>query len=335
MIHLPDMRIIQLQTKRGLAAHGRMIRMNNQPKAEKIRHIVYVPGTTLKYPETAIRGAQSGPKIVVSAGVHSREYVGIEAAQKLAKRIDPENVCGEITIVHAFNYDGLIKRSNDVFPGDGRNLNREFPGDANGSETQRLAAYIEREVTGKADFVIDLHSGGGYENLTPHVYFHGSAAPEVCAQSEQMARYVNVKYIVRSWAENGLYSYAGQMGVPSILIERGECGMWSDEEAEADAADVLNILRMLGALKDGIAPVDRQPRVLDGGCYEDSPESGLWYPKKRVGDTIVKDECVGEIKDIFGEEKTKIYAKCDGVVLYQTASLGIEAGRPMIAYGKL
>ena len=98
---------------------------------------------------------------------------------------------------------------------------------------------------------------------------------------------------------------------------------------------MLNILRMLGALKDGIAPVDRQPRVLDGGYYEDSPESGLWYPKKRVGDTIVKDECVGEIKDIFGEEKTKIYAKCDGVVLYQTASLGIEAGRPMIAYGKL
>ena len=180
--------------------------MNNQPKAEKIRHIADVPGTTLKYPETAIRGAQSGPKIVVSAGVHSREYVGIEAAQKLAKRIAPENVCGEITIVHAFNYDGLIKRSDDVFPGDGRNLNREFPGDANGSETQRLAAYIEREVTGKADFVIDLHSGGGYENLTPHVYFHGSAAPEVCAQSEQMARYVNVKYIVRSWAENGLYS---------------------------------------------------------------------------------------------------------------------------------
>ena len=75
--------------------------------------------------------------------------------------------------------------------------------------------------------------------------------------------------------------------------------------------------------------------MLDGGYYEDSPESGLWYPKKRVGDTIAKGECVGEIKDIFGEEKTKIYAKCDGVVLYQTASLGIEAGRPMIAYGKL
>ena len=44
---------------------------------------------------------------------------------------------------------------------------------------------------------------------------------------------------------------------------------------------------------------------------------------------------MGEIKDIFGEEKIKIYAKCDGVVLYQTASLGIEAGRSMIAYGKL
>lgn len=302
---------------------------------EKIKRIAHVPNTALEYPETLIRGAHTGHILTVTAGVHSREYVGIEAARRLAERLNPANICGQVRIIHALNYDGLIARSDDVFPCDGRNLNREFPGDERGSATQRLAAYIEREVTGCSDFVIDLHSGGGYEYLTPHVYFHGSAAPDVCAASENMARYVNVKYIVRSWAENGLYSHAGQLGVPAILIERGQCGLWSEAEVQADIDDVMNIMRALGVLDDGVAALERDPRVLDGGYYEDSPESGLWYPEKRVGDMIKQGECVGEIRDAFGDVKTRVFAKCDGVVLYQTASLGIEKGKPMIAYGKL
>ncbi len=46
-------------------------------------------------------------------------------------------------------------------------------------------------------------------------------------------------------------------------------------------------------------------------------------------------ELLGEIRNIFSEPLCRIHAETDGVVLYQTASLGIEAGAPMIAYGEL
>lgn len=153
----------------------------------KIQHFVSVPGTKLQYPETVIYGAQEGLRVTVSAGVHCREYVGIQAVIELAGSIDPKDICGELHLVHAFNYDGLICRCSDVFPSDGKNLNRVFPGSSCGTDAERLAAFLEEAIIRRCDCIIDLHSGGGYEYLTPHVYFHGAAAPEVCARSQELA----------------------------------------------------------------------------------------------------------------------------------------------------
>ena len=44
-------------------------------------------------------------------------------------------------------------------------------------------------------------------------------------------------------------------------------------------------------------------------------------------------EELGQIRDIFGRQLYSYTAKKDGVLLYQTVSLGIEKDCPMIAYG--
>ena len=302
-------------------------------QGEKIQQFISVSETTVSYPETIIVGARPGKTVTVSAGVHSREYVGMEAVMRLASELTPEQICGRLRLLPAVNYQGLITRSADVCPADGMNLNRAFPGDADGTSTKRLAAYLEREVIAASDALIDLHSGGFCEALTPHVYFHGVCRTEINQASQAMAMHVNVPYIVRSSAKNGFYSHAGQCGVPAILIERGGRGIWTEEEVLADMQDVKNILRFLGVLQDGILPAQREPRVLPGGYYEDAPVSGLWYPRKKVGDPVTAGEQLGEIRDIFGGLLYSYTAKGDGVLLYQTVSLGIEKNHPMIAYG--
>lgn len=94
-------------------------------------------------------------RITISAGVHSREYVGMEAVNRLAKELDPKQIHGQIRLIHAINYNGLIKRSADVFPEDGKNLNRVFPGDANGTSTCRVAAFLEEQVIATSDIAKD------------------------------------------------------------------------------------------------------------------------------------------------------------------------------------
>lgn len=301
----------------------------------KTQRMTEVPGTSLRFPETLICGAPSVVRVTVTAGVHSREYVGIRAMAKLAQSIKEDDIRGSLRLIHALNYDGFIRRSADVFPADGKNLNRVFPGDKDGSETQRLAAFLESEVINTSDFIIDLHSGGFCEYLTPHVYFQSSASEEVCRASRELSSYVDVGYAVKSKTVNGFYGHAGRCGVPAILIERGGCGLWSEAEADAACADVLNILRFLGVLWDDTPAVKRSPRYLDGGVYLDAPVSGCWHPLKAVGESFVQGERLGELRDIYGELQDEVIADENGVLLYQTASLGIEKGTPMIAWGKL
>ena len=65
------------------------------------------------------------------------------------------------------------------------------------------------------------------------------------------------------------------------------------------------------------------------------PCSGCWHPAKAPGDLIAEGELLGTICSIYGEPLAHIFAKTAGVILYQTASLGLEKGTPMIAYGAL
>ena len=192
----------------------------------KIQHFVSVPGTKLQYPETVICGAQEGLRVTVSAGVHCREYVGIQAVIELAGSLDPKDICGELHLVHAFNYDGLICRCSDVFPSDGKNLNRVFPGDREGSEAERLAHMLFEVFIRNADAYIDLHCGDGYETLITYCYYLGDAPAEETAK--RMVECVNVKYVVRSHCRTGgAYNLASLHGVPSVLIERGQLSLFS------------------------------------------------------------------------------------------------------------
>lgn len=299
------------------------------------KHITYtVPGTDMTIPATLICGNAPGKTITISAGIHSREYIGIEAVIRLAQEMMPETVHGTILLLHCCNFAGFIKRSSDVVPFDGKNLNRAFPGDANGTKTQRLAAFLETEIIHCTDYLVDLHSGGFCEALIPHVYYQGAAESAVCNRSRKIAELTSAEYLVCSTAKNGFYSHAGQCGIPAIILERGGSGLLHEDEVLEDIADVKNILRGLGFLTD--APTSTYGHgMIQNGYYVNSPSSGCWYPRKHPGDRITKGEVIGDIRDIYGKPICRIPAEADGVVLYQTISLGIEKGKPMIAYGEL
>ena len=157
-----------------------------------------VPDTDITIPATLLCGRKAGKTITISAGVHSREYIGIETLIRLAQELTPEMVQGTILLLHCCNYKGFLSRSSDVMPQDGKNLNRVFPGAADGTPTQKLAAFLESEIIGHTDYLVDLHSGGFCEALVPHVYYHGAAKPSVCAESFRIAEMTSAKFLVRS-----------------------------------------------------------------------------------------------------------------------------------------
>ena len=290
----------------------------------------------IRLPVTVLHGHGTGKTMLITAGVHAGEYVGIQAAIELSQKLKIEKVNGTIIIVKVMNRPAFEARNGSMGLDDGKNLNREFPGNPDGTEMERLAWAISQELQPAADYYIDLHSGDDYEKLTPYVYYAGAAAEEVVSFSRQMAEQVDVPYMVKSnVASGGSYNYAASQGIPSILIERGGMGDWSYEEVSSTRRDVRNILCHMGfyqGLKDfrTYYPLD----VADVR-YQDAEENGLWYPFKKVGDMIQEGDILGEVRDYEGNVKEVSVAEFDGVLLYQCGTLQVLGNGPMVAYGRI
>jgi len=288
-----------------------------------------------KLPAAILNGEKPGKTVLIMAGVHAGEYVGIQAAMELAEKLKIKKINGTVVIVKVICREAFECRGGSLGVEDGKNLNREFPGDPEGSATQQLAWAITRELFPAVDFCIDLHSGDDYEQLTPYVYYAGKAEERVVAMSRKMAEQVDVPYMVRSTvATGGAYNYAAHMGIPGILIERGGMGGWTMEEVRSTRRDVRNVLCSLGIYEGQRDYRIYYPLDVVDIRYQAASATGFWYPYKMPGDMIQGGEVLGTVKDYEGNVTEVCRAECDGVILYQTGSLQELENGPMIAYGK-
>ncbi len=131
----------------------------------------------------------------------------------------------------------------------------------------------------------------------------------------------------------GAYNYAGSLGIPSILLERGHSSQWCQSLVDEDVHDVKNILRYLGVFKGQAHRHEKTPIDVSPAIYEDAPVEGCWYPTKQPGETFREGDVLGYIKDYFGNELFRCIARQDGIILYETISLCIMKDSPMVAYG--
>lgn len=282
-------------------------------------------------PMYGICGEEEGKTLVITAGVHGCEYVGVLTARKLWKSLDPKQMKGQVIILPLVNQHGFYEGVKQIVPEDGENLNRVFPGKIDGTLTQKIAYVIEKEIYPHADFLIDLHGGDCNEAMEPLVFFPVAAKSLVNEIAREAASYLPVTYRVCSTAKNGLYSYATQKGIPALLLEIGGEGKWQESEVEHcescvyDLMSYLNILQAKGSKKE-------QKEIIRA-VYDEAKVSGFWYPMIKPGQIISKGDLLGEICDLEGNSLQQCRAQLDGEVLYHITALGIKEGDPLIAYG--
>ena len=308
---------------------GKRIAGHELLSGKKMSGMFPVPGTELQIPYNIICGESQGKTVLITAGIHSAEFVGIQAAIELAEELKPENIRGTVVILPLVNRSGFEHRTMSMVYEDGKNLNRVFPGNPEGSTAEKLAYTVFREFILHSDAHIDLHCGDGYEELVPFAYYLGDTLVEETAR--QMIACVQTKLCVRSRCRTGgAYNLAAMNGIPSVLIERGQLSQFSRDEVDADKADVCNILRRLGILP-GVWQEHSKMELYE--YLETAPVTGCWYPEKHVGDVFRTGEKLGEIRDYFGRALYMFFAPEDGILLYQCYSLNILKDGPMISYG--
>lgn len=287
-------------------------------------------------PAAILHGKYPGKTVLITAGVHAGEYVGIQTAVELSGELKLEKLHGTLVIIKAVCREELEHRAGSLGIEDGCNLNWEFPGKRDGSRTQRLAYAIEKELHAAADYYIDLHSGDDYEELTPYVYYAGMGEEAVVQKSRRMAQQVDVPYMVKSnVSSGGSYNYAAFCGIPSILIERGGMGVWNREEVQSNKRDIKNVLKYLGIYRGDRDNRNHYPLEVQNLIYQSADEFGFWYPTRKPGTIFKAGEILGTVRDYEGKVLETCYAEFDGVILYQTGSLQVVKEGPMIAYGQI
>ncbi|MDE3136326.1 MAG: succinylglutamate desuccinylase/aspartoacylase family protein, partial [Acidobacteriota bacterium] len=184
-----------------------------------------VQGRSYRLPMWLINGHADGPTLVVTGGVHAAEYASIAAALDLGRSLDPKSLHGRVIVLPVMNMPSFKARSIYVCPLDGKNLNRVFPGDANGTASEQIADWVFRNVISQANYYVDLHGGDLIEALVPFTIFFRSGNKQVDEMSLEMAKVFGIHFLVCSETPGSTFCAASRAGIPSILAESGGQGI--------------------------------------------------------------------------------------------------------------
>ncbi len=288
-------------------------------------------------PITVMKGSKPGPVLALTAGIHGYEYPPILALQ----RLQVKKLAGTVIIVHVANMPSFLGRTVYFSPLDGKNLNRVFPGRADGTESERIAHAITTQVIEKCDYLLDLHCGDGNESLRPYVYQTVTGDSEFDARIAELVTNFGFDHIVidRSRpkdAANSMYcsNTAITRGKPAMTVEAGFLGTTDKKSTAAIVKGVASVMRYLKMIDGRPAPV-KKPVYLDPVEVLSSPATGILYPHVKRDAMVRKGAVLAHITDFFGKKLADVKAPFAGKVLYVVATPPITKGQPVGCVGRI
>ncbi|NOY00815.1 MAG: succinylglutamate desuccinylase [Verrucomicrobia bacterium] len=272
---------------------------------------------------TTIQGSSNGPHLLITAGIHGDEFEGIFAIYNLIRQIDAAKLHGKLTLIPVANQSAVDLHSR--CGEDNKDLARTFPGDANGSLTEQLAAHLT-EIISKADLYIDLHTGGRTMDVYPLSGYGLVKNATNLETQRRMARAMGLPLIWGTSPElNGrTMSAARDAGVPAIYAEyRGPCpcdplGIEAYTNgclAVMSAFDMLDNTRPLQPSQPPIIVEDPRPGSGHLQVCNPSPIKGIFEISAQLGQNVKPGDLLGTVIDPLTGKEHKITCNQTGVII--------------------
>lgn len=268
-------------------------------------------GTPVHLPVIVHRGSKPGPVMFLSAAMHGDEINSVEIVRRVLKLPALQELAGTLLAVPVVNVLAFLHQSR--YLPDRRDLNRSFPGSDSGSLAARLANLFLKEVVGKADFGIDLHTGAIHRPNLPQI-----RADLSNADNKRLAKAFGAPLFLDSKpAEGTLRAYTTAHNIPAILYEACEALRFDETAIRIGVQGVANVMMELEMLpKNGDAPVSTvAPIYAKSEGWARAPVSGILRAQAALGDAVKKGEVLGVIGDPFDEREVPVIAPFGGIII--------------------
>jgi hypothetical protein len=272
---------------------------------------------------TVFESGGDGPRVAVVSGIHGDELEGLHVCHRLSVWLEsllasrPRALHGRVELYPAMNPLGIdtLQRFVPVFETD---LNRSFPGHAEGALPQRIAAAAIQAMQGAA-LVIDIHASNIFLREIPQVRINQDFAGRLVPMAETM----NVDLIWLHGAvtvlEATIAHALNSRGTPCLVAEMGVGMRVTPAYTDQLVAGILHLWRRLGVLADGVTlpTVTHRPLVADDNNvhYLNATTSGLFIPEVDHWIGVARGQLLGRIVSPHGAAVlSEVRSPVDGVL---------------------
>lgn len=279
-------------------------------------------GDPVKLPVHVWRGERRGPTLLVTAAIHGDELNGTGTIRHIISEQPFELEAGTLVLVPVVNLVGFHNQSR-LLP-DGRDLNRHFPGSADGGPASRIAHAFFEHIVKRCDYCIDLHTAAAGRASFP--FLRADLSNEKVAQ---LARSIEAEMIIDSKAPKGtLRNAATGVGCATIVFESGEIARVESAVVEHTLKGIENCLLHLGMVGGKI----------EKPVYHVETNESQWVRANKggfldfhvaPGDLVKQGDPIATRTDLVGEELQPIKAPRAGFVLGMRTTPAVSPGDPV------
>jgi hypothetical protein len=275
----------------------------------------------IPYHELGPKGAPL--KLALVGGLHGNELNGVFVLARLANFLqqiaagerEGTALLGRVRILPAVNVLGLNTRSR-LWPFDGSDLNRMFPGYDAGETTQRIAHAV-LAATEPAEWRVDIHSSNSDFEELPQVRLYDPSDEE-----RRVARWTGLPAIIErpitpSVSATLAYSWKARGG-RSLVIQAGQAGSLQQEHCERLFRSLVDLLEELG-LVVGLRLAEPESDVHSFGPRQIFPvigeHAGWFVSRLEVGQWLQAGDLIGYVYDGFeGSLRAELRAPVAGLL---------------------
>lgn len=263
-----------------------------------------------------LSSGDSQTRLCIVSGIHGDElegqYVCYKLQEKLGRLIGSWN--GIVDIYPCLNPLGVdsITRKVPMFDLD---MNRIFPGDAQGSMVEYVTKCIIDDIVG-ANLVIDIHASNIYLREIPQIRINERQKEKLLP----MAKWLNMDYIWVHSASTVLestFAYSlNEQWTPTLVVEMGVGMRLTPSYGDRLCDGIFNAMIHLGmmeiqklSIKKPIISTDGQVHFLNASC------SGLFIPLAHHENLVHKNDLIGRIVNpLNGTVESEVLSPCDGLL---------------------